>query len=271
MRDRLPPTPFSFGGERGRDARRNLLRHRRSTFAYTTDIRGFFPTISRHKVGAIFAGRLRCNEEVAGLIARLCTHGGRLAQGLITSPIIASEAASRIDARIGGMCKKQGLRYTRFVDDITISGPLDFEEQARDLAELAEQIIRESGFVTAKEKRQAGRIDRGEVTVTGLRVLGGCVDVEASYLNRLQDDVKRHSDYARGEPLSGPLFTKEQLSGRAGYVRRHNRQRGGVIAAAVERVPWPAVVRRAGEEGLLIARKSLRPHRAGVLDRGAVA
>ena len=50
-----------------------------------------------------------------------------LALGLMTSPILADCLMMRVDQRIGGMCRKNKLVYTRFVDDITISGsfPID--------------------------------------------------------------------------------------------------------------------------------------------------
>ena len=52
-----------------------------------------------------------------------------LALGLITSPILADQMMDCVDDRIGGACRKAGLVYTRYVDDLTISGPYDLEQK----------------------------------------------------------------------------------------------------------------------------------------------
>ena len=263
MCDRLPPTPYSFGGVRGKNAKRNAVRHRRSTFAYTTDITDFFPSIRQSRIESLLVGRLDCEAETARLIARLCTHQGKLAQGLITSPILASECVRRVDARIGGLCKQHALRYTRFVDDITISGEMDLEADACKLTALVECILAESGFKTASHKMQVGRIDQGKVVVTGLRVVGGHLDVEEAYFDRLKHNLTRHRAYAAGDQLCGHLCTQDQLEGRLSYVRHINRRRAGQLALIAQRIDWNAVMNRARDKGIVAERKHLRERNGG--------
>src|SRR4051812_22024663 len=78
FRQRLRPTPFSFGGVPGRNAIQNASSHLVSQFVYTTDIRDFFPSISAWRVQDMFSGRLRCSPGVSQLLTRLCTYDAHL-------------------------------------------------------------------------------------------------------------------------------------------------------------------------------------------------
>lgn len=60
--------------------------------------------------------------ELATALANLCTVNNQLPQGAPTSPYIANIIFYNIDKRIFSYCQKNNLRYTRYADDITISG-----------------------------------------------------------------------------------------------------------------------------------------------------
>ena len=119
---------FSHGGVRGRHIKTNVEQHIESTFVFTADVSNFYPTISHKRVYRLFVEDFACSPDVAHICTKLCTYKHRLALGLITSPMLADQVMRRIDARIGGLCRNAGLVYTRYVDDLTISGPFDLKE-----------------------------------------------------------------------------------------------------------------------------------------------
>jgi RNA-directed DNA polymerase len=86
-----------------------------------SDIKDFFPRVHFSRVRKVFhdAG---FPLNTANALARLTTKDYELPQGAPTSPILASIAITKFDKRLNGFCQKNNLTYTRFADDIAISG-----------------------------------------------------------------------------------------------------------------------------------------------------
>ncbi len=256
---RLRPSPYSFGGIAGRNAVQNARQHLGSSFVFTTDIRNFFPSINFWQVRDTFERRFRCPPDVALLLATLCTHDGHLAQGLMTSPILADHAVRRIDARIGGLCDGLGLVYTRFVDDVTVSGRFGLDKTESAVVRLIRQILGESGFAVALHKEQDGRLSDGEVAVTGYRQLRSRLDVASDYIRGLERSLESHRLLGLGEPFHGLLFTRDQLAGRVAHVCNANRNRTRPLSQQLAAIDWDGVRANAEARGLLVCRKQLRP------------
>jgi RNA-directed DNA polymerase len=259
FRRRLRPNPFSFGGVPGRSATQNATQHIESQFIYTTDIQNFFPSISQWRVREMFQSRLDCSADVSQLLARLCTYKGHLAQGLITSPILADRAVHRVDVRIAGLCESHHLSYSRFVDDITVSGWFSFDLNKSGIVSLIRRILNECGFQIAQHKEQTGEVANGDVAVTGLRIIRGHLDPTADYIHRLEAQLESHRKLGQGDQLVGPLFTKQQLRGRVEYVCAINRNRSRTLRQKFGLIDWSAVEAIAVDRGLIVCRKSLIP------------
>jgi RNA-directed DNA polymerase len=116
------PSTYSHGGVQGRHIKSNANAHIESVFAFPTDVANFYPTISNDRVFRLFLMDFCCHPSVARICTQLCTYNYHLALGLITSPILADRIMLPIDKRIANMCTQQGLIYSRFVDDIIVSG-----------------------------------------------------------------------------------------------------------------------------------------------------
>jgi RNA-directed DNA polymerase len=124
---KLHPSDHSHGGVQGRSIVTNATAHSGSIYAYTADISNFFPSIHYTRIYDIFTKTFDCSPGVAHICTRLCTHNYHLAVGLPTSPILADQILHGVDARIGEACAKLGLQYTRYVDDMTITGQFDLK------------------------------------------------------------------------------------------------------------------------------------------------
>ncbi len=141
---KLVPSKYSHGGVRGRHIKTNVEPHRKSAFIFKTDVSNFYPTVHHSRIYQLFVGKFECSPDVARLCASLCSYRHHLALGLITSPILADQIMLRVDARIGAVCRKAGLAYTRFVDDVTISGPYNLRRSG--FEKIVTEILRDDGF-----------------------------------------------------------------------------------------------------------------------------
>ena len=61
--------------------------------------------------------------NMAHTIAYLCSYKGQLPQGAPTSPALANLFASKLDGVLQRFADKEGMVYTRYADDITLSHP----------------------------------------------------------------------------------------------------------------------------------------------------
>jgi RNA-directed DNA polymerase len=259
FKGRLRPTPFSFGGVPGRNAVQNASQHLKSRFAYTTDIQNFFPTISAWRVRSMFESRLQCSSEVSQLLTKLCTYDGHLAQGLITSPVLADQAVRRVDFRIAGLCRCHQLIYTRFVDDVTVSGWFSLDMQKSGIISLVRRILDECGFQIAQHKEQAGIVSDGETAITGLRIVHGHLDPITDYVRRLEEQLETHHDLGLGREFIGPLFTRDQMRGRVEYVCAINPNRARALRQRLGVINWDVVKANAIDRRLMVCRKTLKP------------
>jgi hypothetical protein len=252
---KLTPSPQSHGGVRGHHIKSNVEQHRGSTFVLKADISAFYPSIRYPRIYRLFVGRFRCSPDVARLCTQLCTYRYHLALGLITSPILADQTLQRVDHRIAAFCERADLIYTRYVDDITISGRYDLRKQR--IANTVRQILRQDGFKVNAAKSETGRLSRG-LTVTGLRVVRGRVDVRRAFLDELERQLHDAASLAQGGPFAGPYYLHDQVLGRVQFACWVNPSRKRSLCKKVRSIDWGAVEKEAQIRGYTVCRRTLR-------------
>jgi RNA-directed DNA polymerase len=112
------------------------------------DAKDFFGSVEEAVVFRIFR-RIGYTRLVAHLLTRLTTLGGALPQGAPTSPDLANVAAYRLDARLSGLSGRHDVVYTRYADDLTLSGGGVASSKFR---RSVEHIMRDSGFSPNERK-----------------------------------------------------------------------------------------------------------------------
>lgn len=125
----------------------NAIPHIGHPYVLKVDIQDFFPSISINRVIAVFK-RLGYHHRLSYALAALCCYKGGLPQGAPTSPILSNIIAKKLDKRIQGFSESLGLTYTRYADDITLSGNMISMSYVR----FVERIIIEEGFTPKVEK-----------------------------------------------------------------------------------------------------------------------
>lgn len=97
------------------------------------DIESFFDSIDLSRVRSAFQA-LGCNVEVADTLGRLCTRNGALPQGGHASPALSNLVCRGLDIDLSTLASAHRCRYSRYADDITISGDSTPPESVVDAA-----------------------------------------------------------------------------------------------------------------------------------------
>lgn len=149
---------YAYGGVKGRDNIGNACVHKGKKYVFQTDLKDFFPSITNKMVYNMFVQN-GFSPDVASLITRLTTYKGHLPQGAPTSTTIANLVFAKVGDKIKKLSEQNNLRFTTFVDDITISSQSDFKFLVPDII----RIVTESGFKISREKTTY-KSDVAEVT-----------------------------------------------------------------------------------------------------------
>lgn len=119
----------------------------------TFDVKSFFPSTKPTMVRPVLE-RLGFSGVATDAVLRLVTKDEELPQGSPISGCLANLALDPADRRIDALCRKHQLSFTRYVDDIAISGDTDLTKFQGTIIEA----IRDCGYEVAPEKiRYMGR------------------------------------------------------------------------------------------------------------------
>lgn len=163
---RLPISPFATAYT----SNRSILDHVKPHLGgerclLIVDLKNFFPTISKRRVIGLFSS-LGYNKEVAITLGSLCCLNGALPQGSPASPYISNLIASNLDHRLNAICTRFGLSFTRYADDICISGTVI----PGCLLDLIKNAISASGFTLKDEKTRFFSAASTSKVATGVNI-----------------------------------------------------------------------------------------------------
>lgn len=143
------------------------------------DIANFFPSVTRQRI----LERLRTlgmEESAAKLFADLVCVRNQLPQGAPTSTAVGDLVLYPLDARLEALCRKEGLSYTRYVDDLAMSGG---ERLRTRFAPLVAKIIAGEGWTT---NRKGGLSHPSERRL----LLGVVVNAQASVAKEYRSSLR---------------------------------------------------------------------------------
>lgn len=167
---RIETPDYLHSAVAGRSYITNAAAHGAGVPSIKIDVKKFFPSVPRVAVYRFFAGPMRCNGEVAGLLANLLTYNGHLPTGGSASPIIAFYAFKPMFDAIEAVAKLKRLTLTCYVDDMTLSGA----GATRGELQQIRVIIARSGLKSHKVKHLAAKrpkvVTGVAITTEGLRL-----------------------------------------------------------------------------------------------------
>ncbi|MFH1207448.1 MAG: reverse transcriptase family protein [Patescibacteria group bacterium] len=186
---RFVPLPEYIHSQIGHSHVQHAVSHQGKPLVLLFDIADFFPSISTRMVknALTHAG---FTEIVAKKIANLCTLSnkstshGFLPQGTSTSPALATLVATSLDHRLWKLSSKNNWIYTRFADDIAISGGLGLRRAKK----LILNIINSSNFKVRESKTEEiipGRRNK----IVGLQLYGKNITPPREYYKLLRSMI----------------------------------------------------------------------------------
>jgi len=185
--EKLPVSPHAHAFRRGRNIRTGAEPHVGKRFVLKLDLKDFFPSVTFARVRGLLIA-YGYSYPVATTLGVLMTEAERqpvavndqvfhvpvgqrhCVQGAPTSPGICNALVLRLDRRLSGFAKKNGLNFTRYADDLSFSG--DFDRKVADKHRVViNRIITEEGFT----------INNGKTKLMGR---GGCQTVTGVVVNQ---------------------------------------------------------------------------------------
>lgn len=261
----LPVHDAAHGFRHGRNVVSNASPHCGRAVVLRFDLRDFFPSIPAAKVRAVFRA-IGYPQEVADLLTGLCTtrlpadvwdsrphpvpdgsdhptgvrlRHRHLPQGAPTSPMLANLCALGLDVRLSALAGELDAVYTRYADDLTISGGVELSKAAGRVRRLVAGIAAEEGFTIQPHKTRIQR--RGQRQ----RVAGVVVNVRPNVCRREWDRLKAiltncvRTGPAAQNRANHPHF-REHLRGRIAQMAMVNAARGRKLYAIFDRIDWTA-------------------------------
>ncbi|OCK50691.1 hypothetical protein BA768_19440 [Chryseobacterium sp. CBo1] len=125
----------------------NASKHLNSNVILKMDLKDFFPSINKRRVISVFKN-IGYTRNISYTLASLCCKDDSLPQGAPTSPFLSNIIAKRLDRRLNALCQKFNLNYTRYADDLTISG----DTISKKLISYISDIINDEGFIVNQDK-----------------------------------------------------------------------------------------------------------------------
>jgi hypothetical protein len=260
--DAVPVHEACHGFVAGRSVLTHARLHAGQPVLLQFDLRDFFSSITASRVIAIFE-TLGYPPGVARSLAALCSvqtpdavierlrddgwvdwHQARrlrhahLAQGAPSSPMLANLSAFSLDLRLDGLATALGARYSRYADDLVISGPAT-------LAHVADRVAAWVGHIAADEGHAINhRKTRRATQAASQRVCGVVVNAHAN-LPRAEFDRLRallHQCVLQGptaQNREGHADFRAHLAGRVQWATQINPHKARRLHALWQRIEWP--------------------------------
>ena len=256
--EKIPAHVAAHGFVRGRSIVSNARPHVGQAVVIKLDLQNFYANVTYSRVVAIFRSMGYCREAAVWL-GRLTTSAvpwsltvpdgdeelkslyvrRHLPQGAPTSPALANLSAFGLDVRLSGLLKTFGGNYTRYADDLTLSGNDDFRYALRCVIPLTEQIVRSERFRLNHRKRKVVRRGHRQL-VTGV-VVNAKINIRRDEFDRLKAIL---TNCVKLGPTSQNRDSHEDfaahLRGRIAFIRQLNPARAEKLQRLFGQIHWNA-------------------------------
>lgn len=177
---------------KGKNTLTTVQAHSGNNYFFLTDIKNFYPNIKTNDVLRLMK-RDKHLVPIADIelyidrLTSMMTFGGSIPIGFPTSPQLSNAFLFDFDCATKSHCKDNGLIYTRYADDIVISGK-NFD----DLSELkanVQMLLKKHASPNLLLKEEKTHITHlgNKVKILGLVILpNGKITLDTKYKNKLE-------------------------------------------------------------------------------------
>ncbi|WP_223179026.1 retron St85 family RNA-directed DNA polymerase [Paenibacillus sp. B2(2019)] len=227
---------YAIGFVTGKSTVLNASHHINQEYVLKMDIKDFFPTISGGRVYGLFKC-LGYSSSVALTLTNFCIYQNSLPQGAPTSPYISNLVCRKLDQRLELLSRKRKLKYTRYADDMTISGG----RKIKKTIPYVKQIIEEEGF-RCNESKTKLIYKSNRQQITGI-VVNEKLSIPKSMFKSLRQEIyymKKFgvSSHLDKKGLKHKSHVKEHYFGLANYIMKVDREKGKQILNDLNAIDW---------------------------------
>jgi len=257
----VPPHEAACAYVRGRSVADHARAHSGQAVLLKFDLQDFFATVRASRVQATLV-TLGYSHPVAGALARLCTtatpepvlerlrtEGGlawtqamrlrdaHLPQGAPTSAALANLCAFRLDVRIAALARALGARYTRYADDIVLSGDAGLLRAADRVEARLGAFALDEGF--ALNHRKTRRVTRARRQQVCNIVVNARPNLPRDEFDRLKAQL--HLCATRGaaaQNRAGLPNWEQHLRGRVAWAQQLNPDKATRLRRLLDAIDW---------------------------------
>jgi RNA-directed DNA polymerase len=233
--EKIEPSTSAHAFRKGHSIKTNAAPHAGQHVVAKFDFEDFFGSIKSRRVVGMFR-YLGYSTEVSRVLGRLCTRNGSVPQGAPTSPAITNIVCRRLDKRMQGLAKRFSCGYTRYSDDMTFSGDVEFLKVLGRFIKHVRKIVAAEKFRLSEKKLSV--IRRGDrQVVTGLTV-NQTVNPSRKLVHDLRALIHnvQKSSWEQQNTI-GLKNLKTQVRGQIEFIRSINPQKGAKLLAEFVKCP----------------------------------
>lgn len=244
--DKIPVSKQAHGFVKNRSIVTNATMHIHTTESWLLriDIDNFFFNISLNSIIKIFQNIGYVNE-VANVLASICSYEGHLPQGFPTSPYLANLFLKEFDHQVFKFCEKldSEVIYTRYADDLIISG-LKKNGYTLAIKKVKKYIKDQLVSLNLTINSNKTKIQKKEIKhITGLNISQRGVSISNNYIKNIEQTIyycKRfgivgHLKYNNLENVSN---FKGYLYGTAYFIKMIDPAKGKKILRELDDLSW---------------------------------
>ncbi len=170
---------YLHSGTKGRSYVSNAKAHCDKKEAYTLDIKKFYPSVTKARVGTFFRETMKCEPDIAAILAKITTCDEHVPTGSSLSQLLAYFCCKEMFDTLYDLSREAGITFTCYVDDLTFSGD---KLSRKWIYEKVKPIINRSGMRSHKDKHfKAGQVKE----ITGVIIDGR----DAKVCNRMHKSI----------------------------------------------------------------------------------
>lgn len=221
------------GGISGRSIVKNANFHKQKNWVACLDIHKFFPSVHYSKVRDVFIN-LGCSNDIATVLTHFTTYNYELPQGAPTSPVIANLILYNFDVRVSNLCKTKRLQYSRYFDDVTISGNKKLDSTCSKVVKIA----KDEGFniPTDNPKKFNKMYKSSPQIVTGLIVNGKKLKPNDDFISDL---IKNIEILSQGHYPSLDIYKlMERTKGMISFLESIDFKKASVLKEKMRSINW---------------------------------
>ena len=213
---KIPASKYCYAYVEGMSIKSMARFHRKKSVIIRMDIKDCFGSTKYESVRSVFSGA-GYSASVSAVLAKLTTKRGRLPQGAPTSPAILNAKLREFDNHGFQYCHDNKFVYTRYADDIYVSGDID---DVSGVVSWFAKALRREGYQLNYQKLSVMRPSSRQITC------GVVVNEKISVPRKLKRKIRQECFFIRKWGLlqhsqecgEAPLSILERLVGQLSFV-----------------------------------------------------